>query len=126
MKQMTTYQCATVSSLNWSFSCFLCCFCSTGVCSEYTINVYNMNFGPLTYSENSGIFCLVKSTRMTNGDYYVLLRASVNLYKLRLQLFPRKILNLVQFSVIKKTILKCGGTWFYNYFYFGILFLGLL
>ena len=27
-----------VSSLNWSFSCFLCHFCSTRVCSEYTFS----------------------------------------------------------------------------------------
>ena len=26
----------SVSSLHWSFSCFLCCFCTTGVYSEYT------------------------------------------------------------------------------------------
>ena len=35
------------SSLHWSFSCLLCRFCSTGVCSK----------------------CTIKSTRMTNGDY---------------------------------------------------------
>ena len=28
------------SSLLWSFSCFLCCFCSTGVYSEYTSPFY--------------------------------------------------------------------------------------
>ena len=30
------------SSLHWSFSCFLCHFSSTEVCSEFTINVYDI------------------------------------------------------------------------------------
>ena len=29
-----------VSSLQWSFSCFLCRFCSTGVYSDYTSSLY--------------------------------------------------------------------------------------
>ena len=39
---------------------FLCRFCSTGVCSDYTLNVYYMDFCSSTYGENRGIFCLVK------------------------------------------------------------------
>ena len=44
------------SSLQWLFSCFLCHFCSTGVCSDHTTDVfiYNDN-GKTMNSENSGI-----------------------------------------------------------------------
>ena len=39
-----------------AFLVFFHAFSYNGVCSEYTINVYNMDFCSSTYSENTGIF----------------------------------------------------------------------
>ena len=52
--------CCIFNSFHWLFDCFLCCFCSTGVCSEYTINVYHMDFCTSTYGEITGNFSLGK------------------------------------------------------------------
>ena len=69
------------SSLQWVEFMILSWFSSTGVYSEYTINVYNMDYCSYIY-ENSGLFCLVKGIYsskgklrqkariLPNGDYY--------------------------------------------------------
>ena len=49
------------------FSCFLCRFCSTGVSSDFTRDVYNMDFCSSTYSVNSGIFCLENAAPHTKS-----------------------------------------------------------
>ena len=56
------------SSLQWVFSCISCRFCSTGVYSNYTIDVYNyMDFCSSAYSENTGNFVFSKNVSPTHG-----------------------------------------------------------
>ena len=77
-----------ISSLHLSFSCFLCHFCSTGVCSDYTSSFHlSHRYLFRTFQKREGlqhissIFLtalgnlnhryLLKSTRTANGDYYI-------------------------------------------------------